>query len=324
MARNRFRGNNIKSDNDLGFGTKNYTQYNRFLNKDGSVNILRKGQRVVDSLDFYHAFITMSWKKFLVIVSIGYLIVNTIFATIYHLVGYQHFGNLKHVSALHDFVELFFFSAQTLTTVGYGYVYPSSIYASFFAAIESMLGLLGFALATGILYGRFSRPKSEILYSENVLVAPYQDISALMFRVINPKQNELIEVEANVTLSMKNPHTNSRVFLALELERSKINFLALNWTIVHPINENSPLYGFTEEELMNSDAEFIVVIKSINDTYSQLVYSRTSYKNHEIVYGAKFKPMNTEPNNWGKLVLDIRQLNDFEKAEINIAKELAE
>lgn len=305
-----------KNDNDLGFGTKNYTANTRFLNRDGSVNIIRRGRKLADSIDFYHTLITMPWSKFLWIVILGYIIINTIFASLYYLVGYQDFGNLHHVSPANDFIDLFFFSAQTITTVGYGYVYPKSIAASTIAAIESMLGLLGFALATGILYGRFSRPKAEILYSNSMLVSPYRGITGLMFRVANSKQNELIEVEAQVVIAMTNPETQNRMFLPLSLERTKINFLPLNWTIVHPIDENSPIYGYSSGDFEKSDVEVIILITAINDTYSQAVFSRISYKYNEIIHGAKFTPMVSDGNHKGRIVINLGQLHDYEMAEL--------
>src|ERR1700741_614317 len=307
---------NPKSENDLGFGTKNYNTNNRFLNRDGSVNIIRRGRKLSDSIDFYHSLITIPWTKFLLLVVISYIIVNTVFATMYYMVGYQNFGNLHHVSPASDFMDLFFFSAQTITTVGHGYVYPKSTSASTIAAIESMLGLLGFALATGVLYGRFSRPKADIVYSREMLISPYKGITGLMFRIANSKQNELIEVEAQVVLAMTNVETKNRVFLPLALERQKINFLPLNWTIVHPIDENSPLNGFVHEDLVKSDVEIIILVKAINDTYSQTVYSRISYKYNEIIYGAKFKPMVSDKNYKGRIVINLSQIHDFEKVEL--------
>ena len=305
-----------KNENDLGFGTRNYGQYNRFLNKDGTVNIKRRGRSKSDSIDLFHEMITISWTKFLLLVISGYFAVNLLFASVYYLFGVEHFGNLKSVSAWKDFSELFFFSAQTITTVGYGYVYPNSLAVSTIAAIESMLGLLGFALATGVLYGRFSRPKAGIVYSKNIIVAPYKNRTGLMFRIANSKQNELIEIEAQVVLSMKNPQTNTRAFLPLPLERAKINFLALNWTIVHPIDEHSPIYSFSAEDFEKSDAEFIILIKAINDTYSQNVYSRNSYKYDELIYGAKFRPMISDTNKKGVATINIHQISEYDVAEL--------
>ncbi|MFL5752142.1 MAG: ion channel [Bacteroidia bacterium] len=314
--KNTTKDSSPKNENDLGFGTRNYSTNNRFLNRDGSVNIIRRGRRLSDSVDIYHTLITMPWTKFLWIVIAGYILVNIFFATLYYAIGYQDFGNLHHVSPAGDFMDLFFFSAQTITTVGYGYVYPKSVSASTIAAIESMLGLLGFALATGVLYGRFSRPKADILYSRHMLVSPYKEMTGLMFRIANSKQNELIEIEAQVVLAMTNTETKNRMFLSLPLERQKINFLPLNWTIVHPIDENSPVYGFSHEDLVKGDVEVIILVKAINDTYSQTVYSRISYKFNEIVHGAKFKPMVSDTNHNGRVVIDLSQIHDYEMVEL--------
>ncbi len=298
---------------ELGFGSKNYQKTVRFLNKDGSVNIKRKGGKGMDNIDIYHWLITTSWTNLLIVILSGYAITNTIFASVYYWMGFQNFGGILGYDGPARFLDLFFFSAQTLTTVGYGHVYPNATNVSTVAAIESMCGLLGFALATGVLYGRFSRPKAVLLYSENVLLSPYEDMTGLMFRVANTKQNELIEVEASVVLSYSNPETNKREFERLELEISKINFLTLSWTIVHPINEKSPVYKVNKEELVKRDAELIILIKAINDTYSQTVYSRMSYKAHEFEEHAKFVPIKQEVSTEGSVSINLTDIHLFNK-----------
>ncbi len=322
MRTPKFQPKNTNPNNDLGFGNQSISKYNRFLNKDGSVNIRRISNRLSDSIDFFHTLITMSWTKFFILVICSYCIVNILFACVYSFIGVAGFGNLSDEGGWHNFYELFFFSAQTLTTVGYGYIYPKTIAASTVAAIESMFGLLGFALATGILYGRFSRPKSGIVYSKNVLVSPYKDITAIMFRIANSKQNELIESEAQVIISMKDLTNDTRLFQPLSLERTKLNFLTLNWTIVHPIDAESPLYGFTEEDYQQADVEFIILIKAINDTYSQTVYSRNSYKYDELIYGAKFTAIKRKTTSKGFSTMNILQLDDFEKVPLAKSVEL--
>ncbi len=303
-----------KKENDknieLGFGKKQYDNYTGFLNKDGSVNIRRYSGGFFNSYDFFHASITMPWKKFILYVLVLYAIVNLVFATLYYNLGLSSFGNLTAEHGPGRFWELFFFSAQTLTTVGYGYIYPKSTPASTIAAIESMMGLLGFALATGILYGRFSRPKSDIIYSKNIIRAPYEEGHALMFRIANPKQNELIEAEAKVILTAKNDK-GIREFLPLNLETKNISFLALSWTIVHPIDENSPVVNYTVEEFKKREVEVIILIKSINDTYMQTVYSRSSYKFNDLVWGAKFTPINSSTMSNGKILVDVSQISNY-------------
>lgn len=302
-----------KKSNEYGFGTSNYNKDNtRFLNKDGSVNIRRLDGDWFGRIDIFHSLITMSWKKFVLIVLIAYFLTNLLFASLYYAAGLEHFGNLTHTDEPRDFLELFFFSAQTLTTVGYGYVYPKSTISSTIAAIESMCGLLGFALATGILYGRFSRPQAHIRYTEHCLIAPYEGITGFMFRIANATQNELIEAEAKVILVKNNLETNQREFLPLTLEVEKISFMPLSWTIVHPIDDKSPMYKMTKEDLIKSDAEFLIQLKAINDTYSQTVYSRSSYKAYELVENAKFKPLErTQRGN--KVTIDLRKLDEFDK-----------
>jgi inward rectifier potassium channel len=303
---------NIKEKEiELGFGNKNYNKNTRFLNKDGTVNIRRLDGDFFRHLDLYHTFLNITWKRFIVVVLIGYLAANLLFASLYYWAGPQNFGNLSGVDELHKFIELFFFSAQTLTTVGYGYIYPKGSLVSSIAAIESMTGLLVFALATGVLYGRFSKPRASIRYSSHALIAPYENITGFMFRIANTTQNELIESEAQVIITMNDLKTNQRIFLPLELEIKKISFMALSWTIVHPIDENSPLYQYTREDLIKADAEFLILVKAINDTYSQTVYSRTSYRGHEIIENAKFKPLQRTQHG-SKTTINLRKLDEIE------------
>jgi inward rectifier potassium channel len=302
-------------DTELGFGSKNYQNSVRFLNKDGSVNIRRKGPKVFDTIYFYHWLITTSSLNLLAVITSAYVIINCLFAAVYFSIGAEHFGGIDGETSVDQFLGLFFFSAQTLTTLGYGHAYPIGTAASTVAAVESMMGLLGFALATGVIYGRFSRPRAEILYSDNVLISPYKGMTGLMFRIANIKQNELIEIEANITLSFSNPETNKREFVRLALERDKINFLTLSWTIVHPIDEKSPLYGCSIQDLIRQDAELIILIKAINDTYSQNVYSRNSYKPEEFIDNARFVPVKQESTPKGKIIINLTDIHKYERVE---------
>jgi inward rectifier potassium channel len=174
---------------------------------------------------------------------------------------------------------------------------------------------MGFALATGILYARFSRPRSFLMYSRNVLISPYKTLKGLMFRITNPKQNELIEAEAQVILSMIDWESGKRVFIPLDLELRKISFLALTWTIVHPIHSESPLFGFSLEDYEKNDVEIMVFIKSINDTYEQTVHSRHSYTYKDLIMDAKFEPILPRINRHGKMELNVDEINDFQKVE---------
>ncbi len=311
--------NNKKRESaEIGFGTKNYNESVRFLNQNGTVNVKRKVSDKHIGFDLYHWLLGINWIQFFLLVFVSYVVVNTLFAIIYFLIGADKFGGLALGNDSENFYQLFFFSAQTLTTVGYGHIFPNSVLISTVSSIESMLGLMGFALVTGILYGRFSKPKADLQYSTNGLIAPYKTISGFMFRVANKKQNELIETECQVILAINNTETKRRDFHFLDLERSKINLLPLTWTVVHPIDENSPLYGVKETDLNQRDAEFIILIKSITDTYFQTVYSRMSYKYSEMVWNAKFIPMRQKPHLDGSISINLNDIHTFEKMSGNL------
>jgi inward rectifier potassium channel len=301
-----------KGERELGFGSTDYKNSVRYINRDGSVNVKRGGLGGLANLDIYHWLISASARKLSLLLFSGYFLINLIFGSVYFMIGSDQFGGIDLSSPFQEFMSLFFFSAQTITTLGYGHIYPVGNQASVVAAIESLLGLMSFAIATGIIFGRFSRPRADILYSRNILIAPYRDISALMFRVTNKKQYELIETEASVTLTIRNPETHKREFFNLELEIKRINFFALSWTIVHPINEQSPLHGLGVKELEDRDAEILILIKAINDTVSQTVYSRYSYKHDDVVEKAKFKPVRQEPNRNGMLRISVMDIHHYE------------
>lgn len=298
---------------ELGFGQKNYNKAVRFINKDGSINIRRTGLGMLGNLNIYHWFITTSLTNLVIVIISGYVITNLVFASLYYMIGPPNFGGLETQSEMRKFMSLFYFSAQTLTTVGYGHVYPTGYAASTLSAIESLMGLLGFALATGILYGRFSRPRADLMYSEKALIAPYMGITGLMFRITNKMQYELIECEASVTLAYNDPDTKKREFESLKLEINRINFLTLSWTIVHPIDDESPIKGLSTKDLQERDAELIILIKAINDTFSQNVHSRHSYKAYEMVEKARFKPLKQEATKDGKIMLQVNDIHVYEE-----------
>lgn len=315
IERRRVRRQNFQnSQNDLGFGTA--AGGNRNMNKDGSFNVERTGEPFFRPYEIYHSLITMSWTRFISLVLIGYLLANLLFAAIFYFVGAEHLSmDASKMSESEKFWEVFFFSSQTLTTLGYGRIAPVGALASSVAAIESMIGLLGFALATGILYGRFSRPEAKILYSHNLVIAPYKDKTGLMFRMANIRRNQLIETEIEVNVGYTEPGAKTRSFASAELERKKIALFPTSWTLVHPIDENSVFFDRTDEELAEMKIEIFVTMKAFDDTFSQTIYSRTSYRAHEIVRGAKFLPMFHQRED-GKTVLDLRLINAMEKVEL--------
>lgn len=303
---------------DLGFGSK-VNGNGRLLNHDGSFNLKRKGLTWQQKFSPYHWLISITWRNFLLMIVLLYITINFLFAFIYYSLGVDtHLLGVLATSEQEKFMEAFFFSAQTLTTVGYGRINPIGIYSSCIAAIEAFTGLISFALITGILYGRFSKPTAKILFSDNAIFAPYRNINAFMFRIANGRNNQLIEIEVQVTMSYTDIEntTSQRRYVQLKLERDKINFFPITWTIVHPIDINSPLEGFSLEDLEEADAEFFIIIKAFDDTFCQTVYSRNSYKYNELISGVKFVPNFTNDVD-GATVLYLDKLNDHIPAPLN-------
>lgn len=227
----------------------------------------------------------------------------------------QSIIGIEAKSVIDQFIEAFFFSAQTITTLGYERVAPIGHLANVVAAVESMLGLLSFALATGLLYGRFSKPSARIKYSEKAVIAPYLDMNAFMFKIINPQSNNLLELEVNLSVSFQRKDSDLREFYSLNLVRSKVSFLPYTWTIVHPIDDNSALKNMHKNELAERGAEFISFLKAFDESTSQTVYSRSSYKASEVVWGEKFVNV-IQPKDDG-ITIDISRLAETEKAILN-------
>lgn len=302
-----------KQDNDTGFGTGSDNQGTRLFNKDGSFNVTQQGLPIHQRINIFHELITMPWWKFLLIVVLAYTILNTLFAGLYLSVGMDEIEGDKGMTTAEHFWDAFFFSSQTLTTVGYGRQNPIGFYANIVSAVECLFGLMSFALMTGLLYGRFSRPVAKLMFSQNILIAPYQSSGkGLMFRIANKTRNQLIECEAELMMSM-NVVENDKVFrrfFPLTLERKKITSLALSWTIVHPINDQSPIHEMGIEELKNADVEFIFYFKGFDDTYSQHVHTRYSYKPQELVVDRKFASMYGRSRDGSGTVLFLDKINE--------------
>ena len=232
----------------------------------------------------------------------------------------EHLSGMNTDSELKKFGEAFFFSAQTFTTVGYGRISPSGFLTSTIAAFEALIGLLTFALATGLFYGRFSKPTAYLKFSGNAIIAPFKDGTALMLRIAPFKNTTLTDAEAKVTLGMA-VEENGKItnkFFPLQLEYHNVNALTLSWTIVHPITEESPLYGFSKEDFENTRGEILIFIKAFDDMFSNTVVARSSYTFREIIYGAKFIPMYHRNNDADATILDLEKLNSFVDAEIAV------
>ena len=304
-----------------GFGTNASDYGGRFVNKDGRPNIEIRGVSLLDRISWYHTMLALPRWKFLTILLVFYIAINFVFAGIYYLVGVEHLNGITSQTELGKFGSAYFFSAQTFTTVGYGHISPQGFLTSSIAAGEALVGLLSFAIATGLFYGRFSKPTAYLKFSENAIIAPYKDITALMLRLAPYKNTTLTDAEARLTLGMTIEENGKMVnkFFPLELEFERANALTLNWTIVHPITENSPLYNFTAEDYANTNGEILIFIKAFDDMFSNTVVDRSSYTLKEVIVGAKFVPMYHRNSTGKKTVLDLEKLNTFTEADVSFA-----
>jgi len=296
---------------DPGLTTQFSGELRRAINPDGSFNVKRKGLRLRDA-NLYLMLIDTTWPRFLGTVLIIFLLVNLAFAIAYESIGMDHLhGSEPEMSG---FLNAFFFSVHTLTTVGYGNIYPVGTAANAVAALEAATGLMVFALGTGLLYGRFSRPSAKILFSKSAIVAPYQDGTAIEFRITNARDNVLMDLDARVLLMTvhRTDGQLKRFFDDLVLERTRVYFFPLTWTIVHPIDSNSPLWGKTAADLQRLDAELLILIKGFDDTFSQIVHAQYSYRHDEIFWGAKFVPA-FHVDNKGDLVLDVNRIHELKQ-----------
>lgn len=307
-----------KNTENSGFGSN---ASGRFINRDGLPNVQRRGVNVFNRLSWYHTMLNLSSFRFISYLVIAYILINLIFAMIYYLIGVQHLTGIDKSDPLNEFIDVFFFSSQTFTTVGYGRIAPVGFVASLVATFEAFLGLLTFAIATGLFYGRFSRPRAYLRFSDIALIAPFQDAAALMFRLAPYKNNALTDADVIVSVAIEViendvPKSN---FYRLETQLSKINTLALNWTVVHKIDENSPFYGFSEDDFKNTDIEIIVQVRAFDEVFSNTVVQRSSYVSGEIVYGARFVPMYYPNKENLATILDLDKINEYQKEELPIS-----
>ena len=302
-------------DQDFGFGGRVARESRRrLLNRDGSFNVERKGLPFFRSLNLYHLVLTVSWVRFYLFFASLYFLVNLAFASGYYACGA---GALEGSSArmpVERFEEAFFFSVQTLATIGYGHLSPRGLAANGLVTVEALVGLGGFALVTSLLFARFSRPEARLLFSAQAVVAPYQGGTGLMFRIANARRSQLLEVTVTVSLSRLESVNGELVrrFRELPLERKRVVFFPLHWVVVHPIDALSPLFGVDEAAFRDSDAELLIYLTAFDETFSQSVHARSSYKFDEVVFGARFADM-FERRDDGLLAIDVRRLDHVER-----------
>ena len=302
---------------DLGFGSVvSQEQQIRLLNRDGSFNVARRGYSFWDALSGYHELVTMSWIKFYSIVFAIFMVANALFGALYLACGPGSIVNpATHGDA--TWKDIFFYSVQTISTIGSNTFVANGVAANTVQAIELLMGLMGFAVIAGLVFARFSRPTARILFSQYAVVAPYRGITAFEFRVANGRNNQMIEVSAKVLFTRFENVDGKllRKYYLLPLERDNVTFFPLAWTVVHPIDDQSPLKGLSREELIASNAEFLILMQGIDETFAQNVHSRSSYRTEEIVWGAKFADVFAGMKE-RNLTVDMRKFNKIVKVDV--------
>jgi len=261
------------------------------MGPDGAINVVRKGRTFWESLNLYQHLLTITWPRFFLYVLLVYVAANLLFASLYVAAGPGAIAGSANGDPASHWLNAIFFSVQTIATIGYGQMTPHGTMANVLVAVEALTGLMGFAIITGILFARFSRPSALVLRSTVAVIAPYQGRTGLMFRIANGRTSQLIDLKATVTYSWmdrSDPARPPRRFRQLPLERDNVALLPTQWIIVHPIDERSPFAGLDQSQIMAADPEVFVTISAIDETFSQTVYTRFSYADADIVHGAKF------------------------------------
>jgi len=306
----------FKEYNFSGFGKKTDNEPKRLINKDGSTNVKKIGLNFFDHFSVFHFLVKTSWALFNSLVVATYIGINMFFGGLYYLAGAQYIM-VNATNNTDAFLKCFYFSAQTFSTVGYGGMHPEGTMANLIAVTEMLIGMMYLALVTGLLFAKFSRPVFKVIFSGHAIIAPYQGGKGLMVRLANAKENLLLDLQARIMITLKlvNNGKTERKFYILPLELDHIDILVTSWTLVHPINEESPLWDMSQEEFNASDAEIMVSINGLNDTFSQNIHARTSYKNYDVVWGAKFKPIIKNTN--GKTHINVRDVGEYEQAVVN-------
>ena len=301
---------------DFGFGAVVARESRqRLLNRDGSFNVRRLGLGFFESWSAYHFLLRVSWPRFLGLLAGGFAGTNALFGSLYFACGRGALVGPGNDTLPGRFAEAYFFSVETLATIGYGHVSPRGLAANLVLTVESFVGLLAIALIAGIVFARFARPVARVRFSDVAVVAPYRGGTGFMFRIANMRESELLEVSARVLLSRRRNGgaATDREFHQLQLERDRVVFFPLSWTVVHPITAGSPLHGVTPEELRASEAEFLVYLTAYDETFSQTVHARSSYRAEEVAFGARFAAIVDLADDERTVRVDVRRLSDIER-----------
>lgn len=278
----------------------------------GSMRVIQRGLTLLPKGDFYHQLFIMSWQQLCLLLSAGYVVLNLIFAGIYWLGG-DCIANAEPGS----FRDAFFFSVQTMATIGYGAMYPTTAYSNFWVVVEVFIGLLAVAMATGLMFARFSRPQARVLFSKVAVICPYNGVPTLMFRAANQRANLVLEAQVNVTVLLPEVTVEGhqlRRLHDLPLVRSQTPTFSLSWMIMHPLTPESPLFGLDATTLYEQEAQIIITFTGLDETVSQTVHARHNYDMSQLLWNMKFVDV-LEVLPGGDRVIDYRdfhQVTPFE------------
>jgi inward rectifier potassium channel len=265
--------------------------------------------------DLYHLLLALSWPKFLTLLLGVFISINLIFGTGYYLAGPGGIAGMGNVTGVDLWLESVFFSVQTFSTIGYGRLAPVSLAANVLVTIEAFTGLMGLALATGLLFARFSRPSARVLFSDFAVMEIHDGVPSLVFRLANARLNQIVEAKINVILARDEKTAEGHTYRNLHdlvLERDRSPIFALSWTIVHPITRESPLFGQTQEDLVRDKVEIISTLVGIDDTFAQSVHARRSYLPSEIDWKQSFVDIISRGQD-GNVHLDLTKFHALEK-----------
>jgi inward rectifier potassium channel len=257
--------------------------------------------------DLYHWLLIISWFQFLALVTIFYLALNTLFA-----LAYLSTGNGIANAQPGVFKDVFFFSIQTLSTVGYGAMYPQTLYAQIIVTIEVLVGLMLLAILTGLMFARFSRPTARVMFTRVAVICPFNGLPTLMFRAANQRENRILEAQVQVSLVRNETSTEGhhlRRFYDLSLLRSRTPVFGLSWLVMHPIDEASPLYGVNLDALAKAEGELWITITGLDETFSQTIHARHSYTCSEILWNRRFADIFAKTAG-GQWYIDYRLFHD--------------
>jgi inward rectifier potassium channel len=262
-------------------------------------------------LDFYHGMMQLTWTATLLVIAAAYLVINALFAF-----GYLATGGVEN-AAPGSFADAFYFSVETMGTIGYGAMFPKSDAANVLMVAESMTSLILTALATGLVFAKFSRPTARVVFTREAVISPLNGVPTLMLRLGNERGNRIVDARIRAVLIRSEPLDEGGVFyrmVDLKLTRSHALSLSRSWSLHHVIDQKSPLYGATTESLARQEAELQISVVGLDDISMQTIHAGHHYYAHQIIFGARHADVLTEAED-GALVLDLRKFHEVVPVE---------